>query len=179
MVHLHYCMLSQQLSKTFWKQSQPLTEPITNIEDHPKVTTKPIDTKKLIKSKTSVVKKPQKSEPKAENKQEITVTETRHEDKTKEEPKIENLKEPANDDRKESIIEDLKEPIEKVAVEEDIAKETRIQSESSPTAFTSLATSNPLSESMIEAPELEPGPQQLKINKFPGNSLNVLIFLSV
>ena len=112
-----------------------------------------------MKSKTSVVKKPHKSDLKVENKQEMPITETRPEDISKKEPIIEDLKEP--------IIEDLKEPIIEDTLAKDtlagneILKEKRTKSESSQVVFLSpsiplAATTDSFSGSKIATPDLEP-----------------------
>ena len=112
-----------------------------------------------MKSKTSVVNKPHKSDLKVENKQEMPITETRPEDISKKESIIEDLNEP--------IIEDLKEPIIEDTLAKDtlagneIIKETRTKSESSQAVFLSpsiplAATTDSFSASKIATPDLEP-----------------------
>ena len=112
-----------------------------------------------MKSKTSVVNKPHKSDLKVENKQEMPITETRPEDISKKESIIEDLNEP--------IIEDLKEPIIEDTLAKDtlagneIIKETRTKSESSQAVFLSpsiplAATTDSFSASKIAIPDLEP-----------------------
>ena len=120
-----------------------------------------------MKSKTSVVKKPHKSDLKVENKQEMPITETRPEDISKKEPIIEDLKEPVIEDLKEPIIEDLKEPIiedtlaKHTLAGNEILKEKRTKSESSQVVFLSpsiplAATTDSFSGSKIATPDLEP-----------------------